>query len=277
RVVWANQAAAEMLGATTPDAIVNASPGSVAAAYAMTGEDGRPISPDDLPSRRLLRGEDAPPLVIRAVERATGRARWTRTTARPLDMGSREPLAVNIIEDITAAKRAALRREALEAVGRLLDRADPTSPDTLAAICAVVSPVKADWCAIDLVDGDGELERVAIMHPDPELRRLGWELTRRYPAPPDAVADVLAGEPQLLAHIPVDADQTIARDDEHLELLRRLVLRSALRAPLSGGGRVHGILTLAHAESGRVFDEDDLAFAVDMGRRIGLAVAFARR
>ncbi|HEU4658591.1 MAG TPA: ATP-binding protein, partial [Capillimicrobium sp.] len=36
RVVWANQAAAEMLGATTPDAIVSASPGSVAAAYAMT-------------------------------------------------------------------------------------------------------------------------------------------------------------------------------------------------------------------------------------------------
>ena len=50
-------------------------------------------------------------------------------------------------------------------------------------------------------------------------------------------------------------------DAERIAMLRSLGLRSYICAPLISGGRVLGALTLATAESGRRYGEDDLGFA----------------
>ena len=69
---------------------------------------------DDLPSVRLLRGEQPEPLMLRSVNRATGQELWSLLKAASVrdPIGSIEA-AVTIIEDVTAAKRAALRTEYL--------------------------------------------------------------------------------------------------------------------------------------------------------------------
>jgi serine phosphatase RsbU (regulator of sigma subunit) len=46
--------------------------------------------------------------------------------------------------------------------------------------------------------------------------------------------------------------------------------------PMAVGGRAIGAVTLVSAESGRAFDEDDLAFAGDLARRAAIAVENAR-
>ena len=65
-------------------------------------------------------------------------------------------------------------------------------------------------------------------------------------------------------------------DEELLRLSRVLGVRSSIVAPLAGRGRVFGALTLATAESGRHFSDDDLAVAEDLARRAALAIDNAR-
>jgi serine phosphatase RsbU (regulator of sigma subunit) len=67
-----------------------------------------------------------------------------------------------------------------------------------------------------------------------------------------------------------------AQDEEHLRLLRGVGLRSAITAPLVARGRTLGAFTLVTSESGRLFDEHDLALAEEIGRRAGVAVDNAR-
>ena len=55
-----------------------------------------------MPSRRLLAGLDAPPLLTRSTDRRTGVERWLLTKATLLDEGER--LIVTIIEDVSGAR-----------------------------------------------------------------------------------------------------------------------------------------------------------------------------
>lgn len=61
-----------------------------------------------------------------------------------------------------------------------------------------------------------------------------------------------------------------------LELIRKLGLRSAMLLPMVARGRAFGYIALATAESGRLYDEADLAMAHDLARRAALAVDNAR-
>ena len=49
---------------------------------------------------------------------------------------------------------------------------------------AALVPRLADWCAIDMVGPNGEIERLAVAHQDPEKVRWAYELQERYPPDP---------------------------------------------------------------------------------------------
>jgi signal transduction histidine kinase len=63
-----------------------------------------------------------------------------------------------------------------------------------------------------------------------------------------------------------------AKDQEHLELLRRLGMRSVMIVPIRAHGRTLGAITLIGAESGRQFTEADLPVAEELARRSALAI-----
>ena len=100
-----------------------------------------------------------------------------------------------------ARSRAAFIADATALLSRSLDY-----EKTLAAVAKLAVPDVADWCAVDLVDPDGLLQRVAVAHADPAKVELAWDLHRRYPPDPDApggVHDVIrTGEPAMMAKIP---------------------------------------------------------------------------
>jgi PAS domain S-box-containing protein len=104
KLVYANSAAATLLGASSVDELLAAEPGELAARFIITREDGTPVPESDLPGQRLLAGEHAPTLLTRSIERRTGREYWLLTKATLLDDDAK--LAVNIIEDVTEAKTA---------------------------------------------------------------------------------------------------------------------------------------------------------------------------
>jgi PAS domain S-box-containing protein len=110
-VVYANDAAVRLLGASNVEEVLSAQPGELAARFEVTREDGTPVSGEEFPGNRILAGLDAPPLLTRSVHKETGRASWLLTKAALL--AGDESLAVNIIEDVTELKEAESRLRAL--------------------------------------------------------------------------------------------------------------------------------------------------------------------
>src|SRR6185295_19821377 len=135
-----------------------------------------------------------------------------------------------------------------------------------------------DWCAVDIVDADGRLRRLAIAHTDPAKVDAVWAMSHRYPeAADDPVPRVIrSARPQLIPEIPDEMLRAFARNEEHLQALRAFGLRSLLIVPLVTRDRILGAMTFVLAESGRRFSPSDLPLAEDLARRAATAVDNAR-
>jgi PAS domain S-box-containing protein len=151
---------------------------------------------------------------------------------------------------------------------------------TLSRVARLAVPTLADWCAVDVLEEDGSLERLAVAHQDPQKVELAHELQGRYPPDPDApygVHQVLrAGVPEMMSEIAPQLVERAACDEEHREMLRQLGLSSYIVVPLIARGRTFGTISLVSAESGRRYTEEDLRLAEDLARRAALAVDNAR-
>ena len=178
-----------------------------------------------------------------------------------------------------------VQREAAEAARRQATfLADATAilarslnyEDTLTAVAQLAVPEFADWCAVDIVDGPGQLQRLAVAHVDPAKVEYARVLQQRYPADPDArggVHDVIrSGRPAMMAAIPSELIAASARDEEHLRILNELALTSYMCVPLTSTTGTLGAITFVFADSGRHYSDRDLAFAQDVAARAGLAL-----
>jgi GAF domain-containing protein len=279
RIVYANQAAARLLGLPDVHAVLTAPPGSLVDLFDIRDTDGNPVTSEDLPGYRVLQGEEPPPLLTQSIYKATGQLHWFLTKATALEDETGELLAVNVIEDVTDEHEAALRErflaEAGEALTSSLDYAD-----TLQRVAQLAVPRLADWCAIELPDDRGRPQQVALAHGDPERAEEGRALRERYPPEPDAefgaAAVMRSGEPQLIAEIPDELLTRAARDDEQLAALRALGLQSAMVVPMISGGRTLGAMVFVFSESGRRYAQRDLTFAQELARRAATAIENSR-
>ena len=151
---------------------------------------------------------------------------------------------------------------------------------TLGNVSRAAVPGIADWCVVHLLQPDGAIRAVATAHFDPAKIAAAQQLQERYPEDPDSLFGVPAvlrsGKSLLYPEIPDDLLSSLARDDQHLAILRRLDFKSALIVPLIAGQRTLGAITLVAAESGRQFSEADLPFAEDLGARAAAAAENAR-
>jgi PAS domain S-box-containing protein len=151
---------------------------------------------------------------------------------------------------------------------------------TLKTVAQLAVPELADWCAVDIRTSDNSVERLAVTHIDPEKVKWAHELRRRFPYDPNApsgVAYVLrTGESEFLPLITAEMIRAATSDPVQLDIIDKIGFTSVITVPLKDAEQTFGALTLVTAESGRVYDEDDLALAQELGRRAGLAVANAR-
>ena len=184
--------------------------------------------------------------------------------------------------EVSARVRAefAERRLALlaEASARLAASLDYLA--SLANLANLAVPEVADWCVIHLVDAEGVPRLVAAAHSDPDLAARRRSIEDLYPASLQdrgAYAEVLrTGEVVHVEPVTDEYLRSIARDEEHLDIMRSFDLRAQLTVPLRIEDRVSGAVTLGHAESGRTFAETDVTLALELGRRAGNAVENAR-
>jgi PAS domain S-box-containing protein len=279
KLVYVNEATRGLMGAQSTEQIVDAEPGAWRARFEMFHEDGRPVSLDELPGRRLFEEGEGGELLIRRLDLATGETLWVRIKAQPLrDEGGRIVAAVNVSEDVTEVKEAELGAQLLADAGSALS----TSLDyerTLQHVAQLAVPEFADWCGVDLLSELGEIELVAIAHADPEKVALGRRLRERYPADPDdddGLAEVIrTGRPQLIQEIPDELLAQAAQDEEHLRMLRELGLHSVLIVPLSFGDQMLGAISFVLGPP-RKFSVHDLSTAEELARRAVTAIENSR-
>ena len=280
-LLFANQAAADVLGLADPAEIESLSAEELMARFEVHDEQGREVSLADLPGTRILRGETVvPEMVVRNVDRHTGRERWLRNKATAvLGPDGRVTMAVNLVEDVTEAKRAEFVQGLLAEAGEVLS----SSLDyerTLHAVAELAVPRLADWCAIDLPDAAGRVTSVAIVHRDPGMVQLARRLREEYPSTVrgarGAGAAIRTGESSLITEVTDEMLRAAAVDERHFELVRDLGLRSVMIVPMhAASGEALGAITLASSTSRR-YGPDDLRLAEELGHRAGVAVENAR-
>ncbi len=181
-----------------------------------------------------------------------------------------------ILRDARAARKAADILEFLARAGPALAGSVLDYEETLQALTRLAVPYLADWCAVDIRGENGEIRRLAVSHADPAKVELASELDRRYPTTPDTPMGVPAvlrtGKSEFMEDLPSSLLENLARDDDHLSLIRQFGLRSYAIVPLEAHGRIYGALSLVQAESHRRFEASDIPLLEDLGRRAGMAV-----
>jgi PAS domain S-box-containing protein len=281
RFIYANQAALAHLGFDSWEELRDTEPASIMSDYIVRDAQGREIAMEDIPSVRILRGEEAPaPLLIRTVHRETGAMRWNLLKAAPmLDRDGAVEATIMIIEEVTEQTRAEQRSAFLARASAVL-ASSLDYEQTLRNVAELAVPGIADWCAVDLADGEGGRQTVAVAHIDPERLSLAEALRAYLPErldPERGLGLVLrTGEPLLHPLISEEMLVEAAVDERHLELLRAVGFRSALVVPMRLGDRVLGAMTLVSAESQRVLDDFDLSFAQEISARASVAIENSR-
>jgi PAS domain S-box-containing protein len=151
---------------------------------------------------------------------------------------------------------------------------------TLAALVRLAVPTLADYCALDILEGDTDFKRIGEAHVDPTksslIRQVGTfprsALTEHHPL----IRVMTTGYPVLEADITPAFIRASFAEPAQRQLVEALGPRSFICVPLISSGKILGALTLVTSGSGRRYDEADLSLAADMARRAAIVVEHAR-
>lgn len=172
-------------------------------------------------------------------------------------------------------KRLGFLKKASDILAQSLDY-----PTTLTSVVNLAVPIIADWSAIDLIENDNTIKRLAVAHKDPEKVQLAHLLYKRFPPKSDSkhgVMNVLrTGKSEIYPEIPHMVIQQITQSEEHLNIINELGLKSAMIVPIMTHNKTLGAMTFVTAESGRRYSQTDLSTVEELAHYAGLAIDHSR-
>ena len=165
-----------------------------------------------------------------------------------------------------AQERAAFLAEASKVLGTSFDY-----HTTLEQLARLAVPRIADYCVVDVVEGEAGFERLGVAHVDrakelllrQETRFAAGAVSRDHPV----VRVIMEAKPWLVRDVDPDVLRASALNETHLRILEDVAPRSLMTVPLVASGKVLGALTLVVSDSGRRYGEEDLALAEELARR----------
>lgn len=198
------------------------------------------------------------------------------------DPASQEKYILVAVQDISERKAIEVERERGLEMQKFLGRAtyilgaSLDYKETLQKVADLAIEKLCDWCAVDLVQPDGSITIAAAAHHGEELKQIVLDMRKKYPVDPErdaGIPDVIrTGKAILWPEISQDLLIKVARNEEHLHLLKTLSFESAICVPLVAREKIIGALTLISSQKERKFNEKDLLEAEELGRRAGTAV-----
>jgi len=150
---------------------------------------------------------------------------------------------------------------------------------TMGQVAQLIVPELCDWCVIDLVDDEGAVQRIAVVHRDPEKADLVARLKNLPPSElrKQYVGGVIASnEPVLIRVFGDEMRQKLEAQPETAEILRTLGNESTMIVPLAVAGRTLGAISFVSSSAERRYDAHDLSTAAELARRAAYAIDNAR-
>jgi signal transduction histidine kinase len=186
-----------------------------------------------------------------------------------------------ISRDVSSEHRRAKQERLLAAIGLLLTESLERT-QILDSITAVLVRELADACIVELVDSTEQTSparQQRVVHRDLQKRALSLaiealQLSPRGPCLTSATLETK--RTTLVSHVTEEYLDSIAQSDAHRGLLRELAPASLLSVPLQARGSFVGALTLVSAHPHHRFEDADVAFVEDVGRRLALGLDNAR-
>jgi PAS domain S-box-containing protein len=202
----------------------------------------------------------------------------TRMVGATFDVTSRVELLAAERRSRDAAEQARKHVELVARAGAVLSQSlEPEA--TLQGIASILVPEIADWCRIDLLDGNGVMQRALTHHSDPERSKYGAELVAKLRAHADtqgSMAWVALHSRPHLARFDRPGDFDPARDRDLLTFAEAINLRTLYVVPLIARGRTIGALAALQAESRRPITDADRSLISEIAQRAALAIDNAR-
>ncbi|MDB4877929.1 MAG: ATP-binding region ATPase domain protein [Gemmatimonadetes bacterium] len=203
---------------------------------------------------RAVQRSIAERLLIGALREQDNARSATEATRRSsyLSMASRE-LAMSLDEDAT---RGVVQRRAL--------------------------PREGAWCIVDVVEPNGSIHRLGVVHPDPTKQALARDMVDHwYPNTDDPIgapAIIRSGSKEALVIPEQTAIALVGKShgEENLAVLRSLGFGALLIVPLIARAALLGTITFVSREGDRAVNEEEIIMAWDLADRCALALENAR-
>ena len=141
-------------------------------------------------------------------------------------------------------------------------------------------PRPGTWCIVDVLESNGAIHRLAVVHPDPSKQDLARKLESQWPVESvdstGPVSVLRAAKPKIVTHESRDALMLAAHGPENLRLLREIGFGSLLVVPLVVRAAMRGAITFVSRPGDPPFTKEETSLAVDVGARCALALDNAR-
>ncbi len=247
--------------------------------------DGSPLSIEELPSMRAIRGE-----VVRSDylvhDARTGDDRVVNLKAAPIrDNGGHIIGSVVLSRDVTDerqnAEREAWRRRRAECLANLGLEMVAMAPsfDNLDDPAARVAQAVDGSVRIYLYrSATGTLDLVGYNTTDPSMVHLREFFLQHPYRPGEGLGGTVfhIGRPLLFYEVRGDALIDYARDEEEREIKRSMHEQSLIAYPIETYGERIGAVIISQSDPRRNFDAEDLEFAQSVAERIGAAAHIHR-
>ena len=150
---------------------------------------------------------------------------------------------------------------------------------TMQRVAELIVPDVSDWCVIDLLDDEGAVQRIAVVHRDPE--RSEW-VARLKNLPPSElrkqyVERVIAiNEPVMIRSFGDELRPRLESVPDLAAIMDGLGAESMMIVPLAVAGRTLGAISFVSSSPEHRYDDHDLRTAVELARRAAYAIDNAR-
>ena len=138
------------------------------------------------------------------------------------------------------------------------------------------------WCIVDVIESNGALHRLAVVHPDPTKEELARQLSHDWvPQPGDPIGastmvDAWGREPTVIEHDSGDALIAAAHGPETLAILKKLGFGALLIVPLVVRATTIGALTFVTPAGDVPFSREEITLASELADRCAMALDNAR-
>ncbi|MGH7141651.1 MAG: ATP-binding protein [Minisyncoccia bacterium] len=280
RIRFANDAAEQLAarsGGTNP--LVGQSYDAVLENSLILEEDGSPTKPESFPTHLALeRGIETRGHVFEQIH--ADQHYWISVTCTPVfDHDGTAVYAAVYFRDVSRQKNLEENLDFLLQSGRVLSLA-ADDITRLSEKARLIVPKLADWCTVNLVEENGTLRRVAVVHRDKRKEKMVEELARLSAEELGSEVGIHAvhktGLPQFTPNIRIEDFESTAFSSQRLRLMQELKPVSSIILPIHSQGKLVGILSIAYAESARRYSEEDFAFMQEFCHHLGVIIDNAR-